>query len=144
MELATAIIKQCCTIKSLERKLGTKLALCAEEAKIVSWDLYSVPESLPFSSLLSKRCYSYYTPSEDVKSELNLYSMFILHVKWDLRWWEKYVFVNSTLCFGSTVLVFNGQKKCADLEAFQGFGSIPLCQHWVKKMLFLLVTVRTG
>lgn len=52
MEFATAIIKQYSTIKSLERKLGAKLALCAEEAKIVSWDLYSVHESLPFSSLL--------------------------------------------------------------------------------------------
>lgn len=36
MEFATAIIKQYSTVKSLERKLGTKLVLCAEEAKIVS------------------------------------------------------------------------------------------------------------
>lgn len=55
--------------------------------------------------------------------------MFILHVNWDLKLWEKYVFVNSSFCFGSTVLVFNGQEKCADLEAFQGFGSIPLRQR---------------
>lgn len=55
--------------------------------------------------------------------------MFILHVNWDLKLWKKYVFVNSVFCFGITVLVFNGQQKCADLEAFQGFGSIPLRQH---------------
>lgn len=54
------------------------------------------------------------------------------------------MFLSTALCFGITVLVFNGQKKCADLEAFQGFGSIPLCRHCVKKMLFLLVTVRAG
>lgn len=55
--------------------------------------------------------------------------MFILHVNWDLRLWEKYVFVASAFCFGSTALVFNGKEKCADLEAFQGFGSIPLHQR---------------
>ena len=70
--------------------------------------------------------------------------MFILHLNWDLKLWEKYVFADSAFCFGNTVLDFNGQEKCADLEAFQRFGSIPLRQRWVKKMLFLLVTIRTG
>lgn len=55
MEFATAIIKQYSTVKSLERKLGTKLVLCAEEDKIVSWDLNSEHESLPFFLVYFKR-----------------------------------------------------------------------------------------